>query len=48
MVMEHRSYIDLLKAGDCKMLQKKLSDSLDKRQNEVPYKVSTYLDDGTR
>ncbi len=45
MIEEHRGYISALKAGDCDLLQKKLSDSLDKHQSDVPYKVSTYIDD---
>lgn len=45
MIAEHRSYIDALKAGDCELLQKRLRDNLDKHQNDVPYRVSTYIDD---
>jgi DNA-binding GntR family transcriptional regulator len=45
MIEEHRSYIDALKAGDCELLQTKLRDNLDRHANDVPYKVSIYIDD---
>ncbi len=45
MISEHREYLNALKAGDCDLLQKELSDSLDKHQSDVPYKVSSYIDD---
>ncbi len=45
MIEEHRSYITELKAGNADMLQKRLSDSLEKHQVDVPYKVSACIDD---
>lgn len=45
MVAEHRSYIEALKAGDSELLQQRLSGDLDRHQQDVPYKVATYIDD---
>jgi DNA-binding GntR family transcriptional regulator len=45
MIEEHRGYISDLKAGNEELLQKRLSDSLERHQIDVPYKVSACIDD---
>lgn len=45
MIEQHRQYIDALKAHDSDLLQAELTEGLDRHQQDVPYKVSTYIDD---
>lgn len=45
MLSEHRGYIAALRAGDPAELQKRLTASLEQHEVDVPYKVSSYIDD---
>jgi DNA-binding GntR family transcriptional regulator len=45
MIEQHRQYIDALKKNDCEMLKMELTEELERHENDVPYRVSTYIDD---
>ncbi|WP_312642476.1 GntR family transcriptional regulator [Hydrogenoanaerobacterium sp.] len=45
MISEHRGYIDALRVKKPEELQKRLTVSLERHEVDVPYKVSSYIDD---
>lgn len=45
MIDQHRQYIEALQKRDADLLKAELTEGLDRRERDVPYKVTTYIDD---